>query len=91
LRQELSLDVVPRLCRLRTVRCRIACVRDFVVLATYSSKPNTLAIPLYETPIMHWEWRDGESSVYTSCESTRSTVLSGSTGPISVLEDPSEG
>ena len=45
---------------------------------------------------MHWEWRDGESSVYTSCESTRSgigrwsTMLSGSARPVHVLEDLSE-
>jgi hypothetical protein len=72
-------------------------VRDLAVLATYSGKPNTSAIPLCERPSTHWEWRDGESSVYTSCESTRSgtrrwsTVLSGSAGPVHVLEDLSEG
>ena len=45
------------------------CVRDLIVLATYSSKPNTLVIPLWERTTAHWEWRDGKSSVYTSCES----------------------
>ena len=71
--------------------------RDLVVLGTYSGKPNTSAIPLCERPTTHWEWRDGESSVYTSCESARSsagrwsTMLLGSAGPIHVLEDPSEG
>ena len=30
--------------------------RDFVVLATYSGKPDTLAIPLYEKTTAHWEW-----------------------------------
>jgi hypothetical protein len=32
----------------------LLCVRDFAVLATYSSKPNTLAIPLCETTTAHW-------------------------------------
>ena len=54
--QELSLDIVPRLCRLRTVRCRLVCVRDFVVLTTYSGKPDTSAIPLCEKTTVHWEW-----------------------------------
>ena len=65
----LSLDVVPRLCRLRTVRCRLVCVQDLTVLATYSSKPDILAIPLCEKTTAHWECGDGESSVYTSYES----------------------
>jgi hypothetical protein len=30
--------------------------RDFVVVTTYPSKPNTLAIPLREKTTMHWEW-----------------------------------
>jgi hypothetical protein len=51
---------------------RPPCGRDLVVLATYSSKSNTSVISLWERTITHWEWRNGESSVYTSCESTRS-------------------
>ena len=96
LASSLSLDVVPRLCRLRIVRCW-PLEQNFVVLATYSSKPNTSVIPMRERPTVHWEWRDDESSVYTSYESARSdagrwsTVLSGSAGPVHVLEDPSEG
>jgi hypothetical protein len=31
----------------------LLCVRDFIVLATYSGKPNTLAIPLCEMTIAH--------------------------------------
>ena len=71
--------------------------QDIVLLATYSGKTNASAIPMHERPTTHWEWRDGESSVYTSCESARSgagrwsTVLLGSAGPVHVLEDPSEG
>jgi hypothetical protein len=67
------------------------------ILATYSSKPNTLIIPLCERPTTHWEWKDGESSVYLSCESTRSgagrwsIVLLGSVGSVHILEDLSEG
>jgi hypothetical protein len=72
-------------------------VETLLVLGTYSSKSNTLAIPLREMTTTHWECGDGESSVYPSSESTRSgvgrwcTVLSGSAGPIHLLEDPSEG
>jgi hypothetical protein len=68
-----------------------------LVLITYFDNPNTLAIPLCETTTVHWECGDSESSVYPSYESTRSgvgrwcTVLSGSAGPIHILEDPSEG
>ena len=71
--------------------------RDLIVLVTYSGKSNTMAIPLCERPTAHWEWRNDESSVYTSCESTKSgagrwsAMLSGSAGPIHVLEDQSEG
>jgi hypothetical protein len=43
----------------------LLCVRDFIVLATYSGKPNTLAIPLCEMTIAHWECGDGESIVHT--------------------------
>jgi hypothetical protein len=69
--------------KVRTV-VGLLCVETLLVLATYSGKPNTLAIPLCEATITHWECRDGESSVYPSCESTGSgtgrwcTVLSGS-------------
>jgi hypothetical protein len=68
-----------------------------LVLATYSGNPNSLAIPLCETTIAHYECGDGESSIYPSYESTRSgagrwcTVHSGSAGPVHILEDPSEG
>ena len=85
---SLSLDVVPRLCRWRTIRCW-PLNQDFVVLATYSGKPNTSAIPLCGRPTMHWEWRDGESSMYTSYKTTRSgtggwsTMLSGGANPFS--------
>ena len=44
------------LCRLRTVRCRPPCGQDSVVLATYSGKPKTSAIPLCEKLTTHWEW-----------------------------------
>jgi hypothetical protein len=30
--------------------------RDLVVLATYSGKPDILAIPLCETTTAHWVW-----------------------------------
>jgi hypothetical protein len=40
-------------------------------LTTYSGKPNTLVIPLWECTTMHWEWRDGKSSVYTRSPSHR--------------------
>jgi hypothetical protein len=40
-------------------------VETLLVLATYSTKPNTLAIPLCEMITTHWEWRDGESIMYT--------------------------
>jgi hypothetical protein len=68
--------------------CRPVLSRELVVLAIYSGKPNTLAIPLCERPTAHCKWRDGESSMYTSYESTWSgtgrwsTVLSSSVGPI---------
>jgi hypothetical protein len=71
--------------------------KTLLVLAIYSGKPNTLAISLWEMTTAHWECGDGESSVYPYCESTRSgagrwcTVLSGSAGPVHILEDPSEG
>ena len=87
LASSLSLDIVPHLCRLRTIRCRHVRGWDFIVLATYSGKPDTSAIPLCERPTMHWEWRDGKSSVYTSYVSARSgvgrwsTMLSGSANP----------
>ena len=35
------------------VDCR---VRDLAVLATYSDKPNTSAIPLCEKTTVHWVW-----------------------------------
>ena len=87
LASSLSLDVVPRLCRLRTVCCRPVVSQDFVVLATYSGKPNTSAIPLWERTTAHWEWRDGESSVYPSYKNIWddvrqwSTVFSGGANP----------
>jgi hypothetical protein len=72
-------------------------VETLLVLATYSGKPNTWAIPLCEMTTTHWECGDGESNVYPSYESTWSgvgrwcTVLSGSAGPVHILEDPSKG
>ena len=30
--------------------------RDLVVLATYSGKPDTLAIPFCEKTTVHWVW-----------------------------------
>ena len=59
------------------VDCR---VRDLAVLATYSSKPDTSAIPLWEKTTAHQECGDGESSVYTSCVTTRSGTRRWSTG-----------
>jgi hypothetical protein len=38
-------------------------------LATYSGKPDTSTIPLWERTTAHWEWRDSESSVYPPYES----------------------
>jgi len=55
LASSLSLDVVPRLCRLRTVHCW-PLDQDFVVPTTYSGKPNILAIPSCEKTTAHWEW-----------------------------------
>ena len=37
---------------------------EILQLATYSGKPDISAIPIRETTTAHWEWRDGESSVY---------------------------
>jgi hypothetical protein len=41
----------------------IVCV-ETLQLATCSGKPKTLVILSCERPTAHWEWRDGESSVY---------------------------
>jgi hypothetical protein len=62
-------------------------------LATCSGKPKTSVIISCEWPIAHWEWRDGESSVYPRGQGQewRCTVLSGGAGPGHVLEDPGEG
>jgi hypothetical protein len=62
-------------------------------LATYSGKPKTSIILSCEQPTMHWEWRDGKSSVYPRGQGLdwRRTVLSGGAGPGHVLEDLSEG
>jgi hypothetical protein len=40
------------------------CGRDFAVPTTYFAKLNISAILLWEMTIVHWEWREGESSVY---------------------------
>jgi hypothetical protein len=62
-------------------------------LIAYSGKPKTSANLSRERLTTHWEWRDGESSVYPRGQGLdwRSTVLSGGAGPGHVLEDPSEG
>jgi hypothetical protein len=53
----------------------------------------TSAILTRERLTAHWEWRDGESSVYPRSQGLdwRCTVLSGGAGPGYFLEDPSEG
>ena len=72
--------------------------RFLQVLATYSDKPNISAIPLCEKTTAHWAWE----MVRVACTHPMnpsqmndagrwSTVLSGSAGPVHVLEDPSEG
>jgi outer membrane receptor for monomeric catechols len=53
LHREWSLNVVLRLCRLRTDRYRAACGRDFTVPITYFGKPDTLAILLWERTTAH--------------------------------------
>jgi hypothetical protein len=62
-------------------------------LIVFSGKPKTPTILSRERPTAHWEWRDGESSVYPRGQvlDWRCTVLSGGAGPGHVLEDPSEG
>jgi hypothetical protein len=40
------------------------CVVETLQLATYSGKPDTSSILLWERTTVHWEWRDGESSMY---------------------------
>jgi hypothetical protein len=57
-------DIVTPPVSIEDRSCRLACVRDFVVLATYFGKPNIWAIPLWETITAHWEWRDDGSTVY---------------------------
>jgi hypothetical protein len=56
LRQEWSLDIVPACVDRGPYRCRPPCGRDLVVLATYSSKPNILDIPLCEKTTVHRAW-----------------------------------
>ena len=51
-------------------------VADLVVLATYSGKPNTSAIPLCEKTTTHWAWE----MVRVAC-----------THLVNALGDPSEG
>jgi hypothetical protein len=62
-------------------------------LATCSGKPKTSVILSYEWPTVHWEWRDGKSSVYPRSQGLdwRCTVLLGDAGPCHVLEDRGEG
>jgi hypothetical protein len=52
-----------------------------------------LVIPFRERLTSHWEWRDGESSVYPRGQGLdwRSTVLSGGDGHVLVLGDLNEG
>ena len=55
-------------------------VVETLQLATYSGKPDISAIPIRETTTAHWEWRDGESSLYPpywNLVGQWSTVLSG--------------
>jgi hypothetical protein len=62
-------------------------------LSTCSGKPKTSVILSCEWLIAHWEWRDGERTVYPHGQGLnwRCTVLSGGAGPSHVLEDPGEG
>jgi hypothetical protein len=62
-------------------------------LTVCSSKPKTLVILSCERPTAHWEWRDGESSMYPHGQGLdwRCTVLLGGIGSSYVLEDPGEG
>jgi hypothetical protein len=62
-------------------------------LATYSGKPKTSVIPSCERLTAHWEWKDGESSVYPHSQGLdwRCTLLSSGTRPGHVLENLSEG
>jgi hypothetical protein len=75
----------------RTV-VRIVCV-ETLQLITCSGKPKTSVMPTCERPTAHWEWKDGESSVYPRSQGLdwRCTILSGGAGPGHILEDPSEG
>jgi hypothetical protein len=59
----------------------------------YSCKPKISAILSHEWPTAHWEWRDGESSMYPRGQGLdwRCTILSGGARPGHVLEDPGEG
>jgi hypothetical protein len=63
-----------------------------LVLAMYSCWVSlTSAIPLQGRLTSHWEWRDGESSVYPRARirpGSRSTVLSGGDGHVLVLGYP---
>ena len=44
--------------------------RDFVVLATYSGKPEHLVYLIMRIDNAHREWKDGGSSVYTPIKIT---------------------
>jgi hypothetical protein len=62
-------------------------------LATCFSKPKISVILSCERPITHWEWRDGETSVYPHGQGLdwRCTILSGGARPGHILEDLGEG
>jgi hypothetical protein len=84
---------VLHLCQLRTVPLEAYLCFETLQLTACSSKPKTSVILSCERPTAHWEWRDGESSVYPHSQGLdwRCTVLSGGARPGHVLEDPSEG
>jgi hypothetical protein len=84
---------VLRRCRLRTVPWEACLFFETLQLIACSGKPKTSVMTSCERPTAHWEWRDGESSVYPRSQGLdwRCTVLSGGIGPGHVLEDPGEG
>jgi hypothetical protein len=84
LHQERSLDVV----------FPIVSVKDHTVVGPPVVRDfATGQMPSCERLTAHWEWRDGESSVYPHSQGLdwRCTMLSGGAGPGHVLEDPGEG
>jgi hypothetical protein len=88
LRHELRHNIVPHLCRLRTDHCRPVVSQDFIVLTTYSGKPNISAILIRKgSPCT----RSGEM-VRVACThpmlSTRRVALGGGVLYSRVVQDP---